>query len=262
MRAADYAFFDVPFTAFAHRGGATYEPNRYRENSLHAFKEAIALGYRYLETDVHATRDGVLLAFHDQVLGRVTDRTGTIAEMNYPQIAEARIHGLDPIPRLSELLVEFPDTRFNVDVKSPAAVALLAATIEEYEAYDRICVSSFGIRRLYELRMRLGWRVPSAASALGVAANRFLPWVTWALNTPAPVLQIPISVPVLGRQLTVLTPALVAAAHRAGKKVQIWTVDDSETMERLIDAGVDGIFTDRVDTLKDVLTQRGLWAEP
>jgi glycerophosphoryl diester phosphodiesterase len=259
MRAADYAFFDVPFTAFAHRGGATYEPNRDRENSLHAFKEAVALGYRYLETDVHATRDGVLLAFHDRVLDRVTDQTGEIAEMTYTQIAEARIHGLDPIPRLSELLEELPDARFNVDVKSPAAVALLAATIEAYDAYDRICVSSFGIRRLYELRRRLGWRVPSAASALGVAANRFLPWVTWALNTPAPVLQIPISLPMLGRQLTVLTSALVAAAHRAGKKVQIWTVDDSETMERLIDAGVDGIFTDRVDTLKDVLTQRGLW---
>jgi glycerophosphoryl diester phosphodiesterase len=261
MRAADYAFFDVPFTAFAHRGGATYEPNRHRENSLHAFKEAVALGYRYLETDVHATRDGVLLAFHDRVLDRVTDRTGVVAALTYAEIAEARIHGLDPIPRLSELLVEFPDARFNVDVKSPTAVALLAATIEEYDAYDRVCVSSFGIRRLYELRRRLGWRVPSAASAFGVAANRFVPWVTWALNTPAPVLQIPISLAILRRHLTVTTPALVEAAHRAGKKVQIWTVDDSETMERLIDAGVDGIFSDRVDTLKNVLIQRGLWAE-
>ena len=262
MRAADYAFFDVPFTAFAHRGGATYEPNLYRENSLHAFKEAVALGYRYLETDVHATRDGVLLAFHDRVLDRVTDHTGAIAELTYAEIAEARIHGLDPIPRLSELLAEFPDVRFNVDVKSPRAVTLMAATIAEYEAYDRVCVASFGIRRLYELRRRLGSRIPSAASALGVAANRFVPWVTWALNTPAPVLQVPLSLPILGRRLSVLTPALVEAAHRAGKKVQIWTVDDSVEMERLIDAGVDGIFTDRVDTLKDVLIKRGLWADP
>jgi len=68
MRAADYAYFDVPFAAFAHRGGAAYEPNLHRENSMHAFKEAVALGYRYLETDVHATRDGVLLAFHDRLL--------------------------------------------------------------------------------------------------------------------------------------------------------------------------------------------------
>ena len=78
-------------------------------------------------------------------------------------------------------------------------------TIAEFDAYDRVCVCSFGIRRLYELRRRLGWRVPSAASALGIAANRFLPWMTWALDTPAPVLQMPISVPILGGELTVLT---------------------------------------------------------
>jgi glycerophosphoryl diester phosphodiesterase len=261
MRAADYAFFDVPFTAFAHRGGATYEPNLFRENSMHAFKEAVALGYRYLETDVHATRDGVLLAFHDRVLDRVTDHTGAIADLTYSQVSEARIHGIDPIPRLSDLLTEFPDARFNVDAKSPTAVAVLASTIDEYQAYDRVCVGSFGVRRLYELRRRLDSRVPSAASALGIAANRFAPWVTWALNTSAPVLQMPISVPVHGRRLTVLTPSLVAAVHRAGKKVQIWTVDDSETMERLIDAGVDGIFTDRIDTLKKVLVRRGLWLD-
>jgi glycerophosphoryl diester phosphodiesterase len=260
MRAADYAFFDVPFTAFAHRGGAAYEPNLFRENSMHAFKEAVALGYRYLETDVHATRDGVLLAFHDHVLDRVTDHTGAIADMTFAQVSEARIHGIDPIPRLAELLAEFPDARFNIDAKSPTAVALLVSTIEEYEAYDRVCVASFGIRRLYELRRRLGWRVPSAASALGIGVNRFVPWVTWALNTPAPVLQMPLSIPVLGRQLPLVTQALVDAVHRAGKKLQIWTVDDPETMVRLIDAGIDGIFTDRIDTLKDVLIKRGLWA--
>jgi glycerophosphoryl diester phosphodiesterase len=261
MRAADYAFFDVPFTAFAHRGGATYEPNLHRENSLHAFKEAVALGYRYLETDVHATRDGVLLAFHDGLLDRVTDRSGAIADLSYAETSEARIHGIDPIPRFADLLTEFPGARFNVDAKSPTAVACLVSTIEEYGAYDRVCVSSFGVRRLYKLRRRLGWRVPSAASALGVAANRFAPWLTWALNTSAPVLQIPMSLPIQGRRLTVLTPALIQAVHRAGKKVQIWTVDDSETMERLLDTGVDGIFTDRIDTLKEVLVNRGLWFE-
>jgi glycerophosphoryl diester phosphodiesterase len=261
MRAADYAFFDVPFTAFAHRGGARYEPNLHRENSLHAFKEAVALGYRYLETDVHATRDGVLLAFHDGLLDRVTDRSGAIADLSYAETSEARIHGIDPIPRFADLLTEFPGARFNVDAKSPTAVACLVSTIEEYGAYDRVCVSSFGVRRLYELRRRLGWRVPSAASALGVAANRFAPWLTWALNTSAPVLQIPMSLPIQGRRLTVLTPALIQAVHRAGKKVQIWTVDDSETMERLLDTGVDGIFTDRIDTLKEVLVKRGLWFE-
>jgi len=259
MRAADYAYFDAPFAAFAHRGGATYPPNLHRENSLHAFQQAVDLGYRYLETDVHATADGVLLAFHDSVLDRITDRTGAIRMLPYAEVAKARIHGIDPIPRLADLLTAFPAARFNIDAKADTAVDRLADVIAEHEAYERVCVSSFGVQRLHRLRRRLGNRVASAASSAGVATNRFLPWLTWALNSPAPVLQIPISLPFRGRTITALTPGLLRAAHRAGKKVHIWTIDDSETMERLIDLGVDGIFADRIDTLKDVLIRRDRW---
>ena len=208
---------------------------------------------------MHATADRVLVAFHDSVLDRVTDRTGAIARLPYAEVARARIAGQDPIPLLSELLTAFPDARFNIDAKSTGAVDLLAATIAEHDAYDRVCVSSFGVARLHRLRRRLGTRVASSASSAGVAVNRFMPWLTWALNSSAPVLQMPASHPFRGRRLQVLTPSLVKAVHRAGKQVQIWTVDDSETMTRLIDLGVDGIFTDRIDVLKDLLVHRGLW---
>ena len=259
MKAAAYAYFDVPFAAYAHRGGALYPPNLHRENTRYAFQQAVDLGYRYLETDVHATADRVLVAFHDDVLDRVTDRTGAIAQLPYAEVATARIGGRDPIPRLVELLTAFPETRFNIDAKSDGAVDLLAAAITEHEAYERVCVSSFSVARLHRLRRRLGPRVASAASSAGIAVNRFLPWLTWALNSSAPVLQMPVAYPVRGHMMNVLTPGLVNAVHRAGKKVQIWTVDDSETMERLIDIGVDGIFTDRIDVLKDVLVGRDLW---
>ena len=263
MTPDEFAYFDVPFIPFAHRGGAFYPPNLHRENSLHAFSEAVALGYRYLETDVHATRDGVLLAFHDRVLDRVTDRTGALVELPYAEVARARIHGIDPIPRLSELFEAFPEARFNIDAKSAAAVDLLVDTIAEHEAYDRVCVSSFGIGRLHRLRRRLGrrlgHRVASSASSAGVAAKRFAPWLTWAIEAPAPVLQIPVATQLLGRRVPVLTPGLVDRVHRAGKLVHIWTVDGSEEITRLIDAGVDGIFTDRIDTLKSVLVGRSLW---
>lgn len=260
MRASDFSYFDGPFLAFAHRGGATYPPNLHRENSRHAFSQAVELGYRNLETDVHATADGVLLAFHDGILDRVTDGRGAVGQLSWAEVSQAKIHGIDPIPTLAELFTVFPQAQFNIDAKSEAAVDLLADTIAEHDAYDRVCVSSFGVARLHRLRRRLGRPVASAASALGVAGNRFLPWLTWALNTPAPALQIPVRTKVLGRDRTILTPALIRTAHRAGKQVHIWTVDDLELMERLIDAGVDGIFTDRIDTLKAVLTQRGLWA--
>jgi glycerophosphoryl diester phosphodiesterase len=259
MRAADFDYLQADFLAFAHRGGALYAPNLHRENSRHAFEQAAALGYRYFETDVHATADGVLLAFHDDRLDRVTDAQGMIGQLPAAEIARARIHGLDPIPRLSELLTGFPQARFNIDAKSPAAVRLLADAIAEHEAYDRVCVSSFGVRRLHELRRRVGRRVASCASAAGVAANRFLPWLTRVLDSPAPVLQIPARHRFRGREVTLVTPRLLADVHRAGKQVHVWTVDDRTEIERLLDMGVDGIFTDRIDTLKDVLVERGRW---
>lgn len=259
MRASDYAYFDAPFLPFAHRGGATYPPNLHRENSAYAFGQAVSLGYRHLETDVHATADGVLLAFHDSHLDRVTDRQGLIAELPYAQVSKALIGGQDPIPKLVDLFTQFPAACFNIDAKSDAAVDPLADAIAEYEAYDRVCVSSFDSQRLHRLRRRLGRRVASAASMRGAAWNRFAPALTRLLNTPAPAMQIPLEYPILGRRVQVLTAALIKAVHRAGKQVHIWTVDDSETIVRLIEAGVDGIFTDRIDTLKTVLTERGLW---
>ena len=105
-----HPFLDWPGPIpFAHRGGARYAPNLHRENTRHAFEQAAALGYRYFETDVHATADGVLLAFHDDRLDRVTDRTGMVAALPWAEVAEARIHGRDPIPRLAELLTQLSD---------------------------------------------------------------------------------------------------------------------------------------------------------
>lgn len=262
MRAADFAYFDAPFCALAHRGGAVDGEPFDRENTLHAFTQAVDRGYRYLETDVHATSDGVLLAFHDDRLDRVTDSSGLIAELPYAQVREARIAGRDPIPTLAELLAAFPDARFNIDAKASAAVDPLVDMIGEYEAYDRVCVSSFGADRLHRMRKRLGRRVASAASNRAVGWHRFAPLLTRFITTPAPVLQMPITYPVLGREITLLTPPLIRAAHRAGKQVHVWTIDDAPTMEWLLDAGVDGIFTDRVDTLKAVLIARGLWTGP
>jgi glycerophosphoryl diester phosphodiesterase len=259
MRAADYAYFDAPFIPYAHRGGALYPPNLHRENTAYAFGQAVELGYRYLETDVHATSDGVLLAFHDPRLDRVTDRKGLIADLPYAEVKDALIGGREPIPTLAELFTQFPQCRFNIDAKADTSVELLASTIEEHEAQDRVCVSSFSAARLHRLRRRLGPRVASSASIRGIAWNRFVPVLNRLLNTPAPALQMPMDAVVLGRRRRILTPALLDLVHRAGKQVHIWTIDEGSTMEELIDAGVDGIFTDRIDTLKSVLERRGRW---
>ena len=111
-RSSPFSTIPVP-SPFAHRGGAAGG----LENSLAAFAQAVELGYRYLETDVHATSDGVLLAFHDRTLDRVTDRVGVVAQLPWREVREARIGGREPIPTLEELLGSWPDIRVNIDVK-------------------------------------------------------------------------------------------------------------------------------------------------
>ncbi|MFW6600263.1 glycerophosphodiester phosphodiesterase [Propionibacteriaceae bacterium Y2011] len=259
MLARDYPYFEAGFLAFAHRGGAELPANRGRENTLHAFGQAVELGYRYLETDVHATADGVLVAFHDDKLDRVTDGTGKIAELPWSEVSQAKIGGHDPIPRLVDVLVAFPDTRFNIDAKAAGAVDLLADTIEHLGVHERVCVSSFSVRRLLRLRSRLGRRVASSMSKVGVAYTRFLPFLPDRFGTTGQALQIPVATTVLGRRVTLVTEALVDRAHGLGKQVHVWTIDDPAEMVRLIDLGVDGIMTDRPDVLREVLVERGLW---
>lgn len=260
MRAADFPFFDVPFIAMAHRGGAAIKANRGRENTIHAFRTAVRYGYRYLETDVHATADGRLIAFHDDRLERVTDRSGVVANLPWSEVSRARISGRDPIPLLSEALEEFPDVRFNIDIKADQAIDPLVEVINRQQAWERVCVASFSQKRVQRFRKRMGRPVALGTGMSGVATLRFIPvgsrWVSPVIGC---ALQLPISHRVLGMTLPIVTPALIRRAHKVGAKVHVWTVDDAAAMNRLIDMGVDGLIADRIDVLAAVLKARRLW---
>lgn len=262
-RARDLAYFDggTPI-AMAHRGGAGYPPNIGYENTVAAFRRAVELGYRYLETDVHATRDGKVVAFHDTELDRVTDARGAIAELPYAAVAQARIGGREPIPLLMELLEEFPDARFNIDIKADGALEPTVRIIEAAGAIDRVCVGSFSERRVRAARRALGPRLATAAGQVGTGALRLAPTqISRLLHTPAPVLQIPVTHSIHGIHVTLLTPELVGIAHRLGKQVHVWFheqgQEDASEFRRLLDLGVDGIVGDRIDVLRDVLAERG-----
>jgi len=246
--------------AFAHRGGAFHPEIEGLENTLAAFQHAFDLGYRYLETDVHVTRDGTLLAFHDAVLDRVTQARGSIAALDRSQVAEALIGGREQIPTMSSLFEQFPGARFNIDIKSEAAVPALADLVASTNAYDRVCVGSFSERRMRTFRSAVGRRVATAASPRDVGLFRFLPGnrsVDVLTRDRAAALQIPHR---RGR-LRIVTPGLVARAHAHGMHVHVWTIDAPAEMHELLDLGVDGMMTDRTDLLRDVLIERGQWME-
>ena len=249
---APWAFLDhAGPLAFAHRGGAGDWP----ENTMPAFEHAVGLGYRYLETDVHATADGVLLAFHDDRLDRVTDRTGEIAALPFSVVAEARVDGREPIPLLEDLLGAFPDARVNIDPKHDDSVEPLIEVLERTAAVDRVCIGAFSDARLRTLRARLG---PGLCTSMGPkeVARLRLDAISGRVHpTPTGCVQIPESF----RGVTVTNAAVVRAAHRAGLQVHVWTVDDPAAMHRLLDLGVDGLMTDRPAALKEVLTARSQW---
>lgn len=259
MLSRRFAFLDHPGPlAFAHRGGAAEGA----ENSVAAFERAVELGYTYLETDAHATSDGVLLAFHDHTLDRVTDHRGRISELPYQEVRQARIGGVHEIPLLEDLLGTWPEIRFNIDVKEPSAIAPLAEAIRRTNAYDRICLTSFSDERLTLARAAMGREVCSALGPRGVAAlraaastsgyGRLLARVS---RSGVPCAQVPVGF----RGLRVTTRRLVRTAHAIGMQVHVWTVNDPVRMEHLLDLGVDGIMTDNITGLRHVLDRRGQW---
>jgi glycerophosphoryl diester phosphodiesterase len=252
-----HPFLDHPGPIpFAHQGGAADLP----ENTLVAFARAVRLGYRYLETDVHATSDGVLVAFHDDRLDRVTDRTGRIAELPWSEVRRARVQGSEPIPLLDDLLDAFPDARFNIDAKADTAVDPLVDAIRRHGALDRVCVASFSDRRLTRLSAALG---PDLCRSIG--PKEVLRLRLASLGCPAPRIdahcaQLPPSAPFrLLPDVSLVDGRLLAEARRRRLPVHVWTIDDAPTMHRLLDLGVQGIMTNRLEVLKAALVERGEW---
>ena len=241
--------------AFSHRG---FAPGG-EENTLKAFRAAYDLGFRYLETDVHTSRDGVLVVFHDEALERLTGTTGNIADLSAAEIRGLRVAG-EPVPTFEELLLEFPEAHFNVDVKDGPSARLLAAAIERHGAHDRVLVASFLGRRRASTQRFLSRPVATSPGVLGVGAATVL----------GKLVRLPrrglgsfaaLQVPEFHGKLQVVTKAFVRHAHEAGIQVHVWVVNDAPGMHRLLDLGVDGIMSDRADVLASVMGERGHWPQ-
>lgn len=244
---------------FAHRGGATLFP----ENTLLAFRGALELGLTFIETDVHLTRDGVLVVHHDATVDRTTNGSGPIAGMTLAEVraldagyrfedAEGgfpqRARGLT-VPTLDEAFDLSTAARFNVELKTAgeAGVRALWNLIEARGIHDRILVAAEVHPTVRDFRRTAGGRVATSASRrealLFLAASRLS--LDGALPFPFDALQLPVRH--LGLQ--VIDRRLIQAAHRRGVQVHAWTIDDPNEMRALLDLGVDGLMSDRPDHL-------------
>ena len=256
MLPARFAYLDAPTPlAMAHRGGAI----EHLENTMPAFQACVDLGYRYLETDVQVTADGVLVAFHDPTLERVTRQSGRIDSLTWSQVSEARIGGRESIVRLEDLLAAWPDVRFNLDIKAAGVLAPLVRLVHRLKVADRICLGSFSDARIAAARRLFGPSLCTSLGPRGVAALRlssYSPRAAGLVRIQAGCAQVPLQLG--GRAL--VDERFVSVAPARGLQVHVWTVDDPAGAEAMLDLGVDGIMTDRPAMLREVLEERGQWS--
>lgn len=223
-----------------------------------SFLKALAVGAKYLETDVHSSQDGVAMLCHDADLVRVAGRPDRVRALTAAQLKEVDLGEGQTIPTLAEALDAFPDALFNLDIKAKDAVLPTVQAILAANAADRILVTSFdGKRRKGALRL-LPETATSASSGFFVFAViagklRLIPLMRLALRDIDAV-QVPERA--LGMKIT--TPRMVRRLHRASVEVHVWTVNDQRTMARLLDMGVDGLVTDRADLALELIASRRL----
>jgi glycerophosphoryl diester phosphodiesterase len=249
-----HPYLDAPTPlAFAHRGGAADGD----ENTAEAFARAVALGYRYVETDVHGTKDGVAVVFHDPDLRRLTGHPGQIRNLTMKDLSSVRVAGAAAVPRLDEVLDAWPQVRFNIDVKASPGIAPTVQAVRDARATDRVLLASFSDSRLKTIRAQAG---PHVATSLGMRGVTRL-WLASRHGRPVHMHPsvVAAQVPVRYGRLTVVDERFVRYAHGLGLHVHVWTIDEPGPMHRLLDLDVDGIMTDRVDVLRDVYIARGLW---
>ena len=250
-----------PPRAIAHRGGVGLGV----ENTLTTFGRAHALGIRDLETDVQATADGALVCVHDPTLRRLADPATAgarlagraVERLTLAQLRSIPLRGGERICTLEEALLAHPGARFVVDVKTSGAIQPLIRLIHDLDCGERFSVAGAWdgwleqiCRAAPSVDRALGWRSLASligCTQVGVRAPRWVATARWA--------HVPLSV---GRMPVVLD-RLITSAHRIGVRVNVWTVNETAMMNRLLDLGADGIITDRPDLLRGALIARDEW---
>lgn len=218
-------------------------------------------GFKYIETDLYATSDGVVVLHHDPLLERTTDGAGKIRDYTWAELSKVTDESGNPLMRLDEVLEEFPELIFNTDAKENSVLRPLIATIRRSQASSQVSLSSFSEGRLKLLRSQL----PGVKSSLGTAA---IGQLVLAAHSPRPLRTVlatgvpgprkgaeAVQVPLESNSVRVITPAFIELAHSRGLAVHVWTINTVAEMNEILDLGVDGIITDEPSLAQQVIDQ-------
>ncbi|MCL1593895.1 MAG: glycerophosphodiester phosphodiesterase [Actinomycetia bacterium] len=247
---------------FAHRGSRLLWP----ENTWYAFDAAVQdFGYRYIETDIRITRDGVVVVFHDETLERTTNGTGKVSEWEWEDLRHLdagyqfstdgeefpmRGSGI-AVSRLDDTLERYPDVCFNIDLKEPGSEWPVAEVVAKMRCLDSVLIGSFSDRRISRFRRITKGGVATSAGPSEAMAMFAASRLGRTSRRRADAYQLPRSI----RGASV-DRKLVDAVHAAGAQIHVWTIDEPKEMHELLDLGVDGIISDRPDLLNDVIEGR------
>ena len=230
----------------AHRGGSIEAP----ENTLESFRYAVDIGSAYIETDVQLSADGIPFIFHDDDLKRLLGKDIIFNSLHSDEINQLRLFESYQIPTLNEALRKFPNTLFQIDVKTDEVALPTIQVIKDLDASRRVCIASFSSKRLRLVKENF----PEVCLSMGPREIFKLLLSSFGLykkTIQGDCLQIPI----YQYGIKLVTKRFVKFVQSLGLKIHVWTINDEDTMQKLINLGVDGIITDRPKLLKDVLSR-------
>ena len=251
------------FLVIAHRGGRSLGP----ENTIYTFKRAVELGADVLEMDLQTSSDGALVILHDREVDRTTNGKGAVDSLTLSELKKldagfrwspnnSRSYPLRnkgvTIPTLTEVFKAFPGTRINIEIKSSQVNTIqdLCRTIRDNRMSEKVMVACFDAGKLGEFRSVC----PEVATSAGASEAAMFYWLQWAhlesaYSPSAQALQIPEAY----GDNRIATRRFLDAAHARNLRVHVWTINDIESMQRLIQLGVDGIMTDYPERLVKII---------
>ena len=259
MKKCSYLSHEHPIR-LAHRGSRLLWP----ENTLTAFQGAADHNCIYIETDLHVTKDNIIVTFHDDRLDRLTNGSGPINDWLWKDLKQLdAAHNFKPndgfpmrnknigIPTLEEAMKTFPNLMFNLDLKQPGIEEIVANFIKTNNYEDRILIASSVDSRTKKCRNLLNNTIATSTGTLETTLFLLTSRLKQAPNSKANALQVPLNL----KGIQVVDKKFIDTAHKIGLQVHVWTINDESTMKKLLNLGVDGIVTDRIDLLNKVIAE-------